>query len=52
MVGILVILIVVGRVEISGVVYEGGKVDSAWKFSSKNVNQFQKLPPVFCILFT
>ena len=35
-----------GKVEIGGFVYEGGKVDSAWEFSSKNGNDFQKLPPV------
>ena len=41
-----------GKVEIGGFVYEGGKVDSAWEFSSKNGNKFQKPPPVKCIIFT
>ena len=41
-----------GKVEIGGFVYEGGKVDSVWEFSSKNGNKFQKPPPVKCILFT
>lgn len=41
-----------GKVEISGFVYEGGKVDSASKFSSKNGKKFQKPPPVKCIIFT
>ena len=40
------------KVEIGGFVYEGGKVDSAWEFSSKNGNKFQKLPPVKCIIYT
>ena len=41
-----------GKVEISGFVYEGGKVDSAWEFFSKNGKRFQKPPPVKCIIFT
>ena len=41
-----------GKVGIGGFVYEGGKVDSAQEFSSKNGNKFQKPPPVKCILFT
>ena len=41
-----------GKVEIGGFVYEGGKVDSAWEFSSKNGKRFQKLPPVKCIIYT
>lgn len=41
-----------GKVEIGGFVYEGGKVDSAWEFSSKNGNKFQKPPPVKCIIYT
>lgn len=41
-----------GKIEISGFMYEGGKVDSAWEFSSKNGKRFQKPPPVKCILFT
>lgn len=41
-----------GKVEIGGVVYKGGKVDSAWEFSSKNGKKFQKPPPVKCIIFT
>ena len=40
------------KVGIGGVVYEGGKVDSAWEFSSKNGNKFQKPPPVKCIIYT
>ena len=41
-----------GKVEVDGFVYEGGKVDSAWEFSSKNGNKFQKLPPIKCIIYT
>lgn len=53
MVGMVrMILGMVGKVEIGGFVYEGGKVDSAWEFSSKNGNKFQKLPPVKCIIYT
>ena len=40
-----------GKVEISGFVYEGGKVDSVWEFSLKNGNKFQKPPPAKCIIF-
>ena len=41
-----------GKVEIGGFVYKGGKVDSAWEFSSKNGKRFQKPPPVKCIIYT
>ena len=49
---VMMILGMVGKVGIGGFVYEGGKVDSAWEFSSKNGNKFQKPPPVKCIIYT
>ena len=53
MIGMVRLMIgMVGKVGIGGFVYEGGKVDSAWGFPSKNGSKFQKPPPVKCIIFT
>ena len=53
MIGVAGIMVgMVGRLKLVGFVYEGGKVDSAWEFSSKNGNKFQKPPPIKCIIFT
>ena len=49
---VMMILGMVGKVGIGGFVYEGGKVDSASKFSSKNGKKFQKPPPIKCIIYT